>query len=118
MGARITVAAPQLPTMDLAAAKKFYREKLGFTVLQEYAGILIMEKDAAELHLWQCADRNIAEHSGCYFYVDNVDALYRSYKHLPGVVCRPEDKRNGMREFSLLDDSGNLLVFGQRVATA
>lgn len=114
MSAKITGAVPQLPSMDLDAARKFYQEKLLFTFAGDYPGLLIMTKDSVELHLWKCDDRNIAEHSGCYLYVDNVDALYRQYKHLPCVVCRPEDGPRGVREFSLLDDSGNLLIFGQK----
>lgn len=115
MSAYVTKAVPQLPAADFDTARNFYVNKLHFILSGAYDNILVFIRDEIELHIWKCADVQVAEQSGCYFYVADVDAFYQQYRHLPCVVCRPQDNGRGVREFSLLDDSGNLLYFGQRL---
>jgi hypothetical protein len=48
----ITRAVPKLPMRDQSATKKYYLEQLGFSLINEYPGYLLVEKDNAELHFF------------------------------------------------------------------
>ena len=107
--------APKLPAPIIADGVAFYR-KLGFAPTFQDEGYAVLVRDDVVLHLWPCDDRRIAENTGCYVYVADVDALYAEFQPL-GIIHPNDplqDKPHGMREFSILDPAGNLLTFGQR----
>ncbi len=72
----LTSAVPILPAHDLDEAVAFYR-RLGFRPAGRHPEYALLRRDAAELHLWLCADRRIAENTACYLRVDGLDALHR-----------------------------------------
>jgi hypothetical protein len=47
---------PALPVRNTAAAVDFYRDKLGFEVLHHDAGLAVLCRDDAVLHLWEASD--------------------------------------------------------------
>lgn len=106
-------AVPVLPARDLSEARRFYLEVLGFREAFGTGDYLGMTRDRVELHLWSCADRHLAENSGCRLSVRGIDALYRHCQER-GVV-HPDGTLGtrpwGAREFSVTDPSGNLLTF-------
>jgi ABC-type lipopolysaccharide export system ATPase subunit len=57
------------------------------------------------------------KNTGCYVYVDKIDVLYKECEVL-GIV-HPNGKLQtmawGMRQFSILDNSGNIIHFGQDI---
>lgn len=118
-------AIPTLPSRDLVETVSFY-QKLGFESrsVQDYADIyVILQRGSLELHFFKMAEIVPAEsYGGCYLRVDSVEALVEEFQQL--VLPREgiprlgalEDKPWGMREFYLVDPSGNLLRIGQDMA--
>jgi catechol 2,3-dioxygenase-like lactoylglutathione lyase family enzyme len=124
---------PALPVHDVAAAVTFYGGKLGFHVLHHDGGFAVLRRDDAVLHLWESGDESwqtrtgdgspvcsgaesfIAGTASCRIEVTDVDALYEEMK-AAGVlhpVSRSgvDDTDFGTREFSVLDQDGNLIGF-------
>ncbi|MBW4695176.1 MAG: VOC family protein [Lyngbya sp. HA4199-MV5] len=111
-------AVPVLPAVDLAITIAFY-EQMGFTTEFQYEDYAGLRRGGASLHLWQCSDRQIAENTSCRINVSGIDALYEEYQthgviHPNGALTtRPW----GLREFTVLDPSGNCVVFAEQPAT-
>jgi catechol 2,3-dioxygenase-like lactoylglutathione lyase family enzyme len=114
---------PQLRTTNLAASIDFYVAKLGFaldfTYDDFYAGIRAGDQ-LLHLKLVDAPDPSIAfvsngGHLHLYFATDDVDAEARRLRR-NGVVLRDDiaDTPWGTREFSVVDDQGHVLYFGQR----
>jgi catechol 2,3-dioxygenase-like lactoylglutathione lyase family enzyme len=116
MSLGITAAHPILPAQDMDVTESFYRH-LGFVSQGRWGGYMILRRDGVELHFWQCGDRRIAENSSCYLRTMDVDGLHASFgTPKGGKIMPPEDRAWGMREFYVMDPSGNLLRFGQLIA--
>src|SRR3954447_10142104 len=112
-----------MPSKDLDATLAFY-ERLGF----ENAGAapsqwnyLIIRRGRAQLHFYGHPEVDpLTTPFSCYVFTDDVDALYDSWKTLgvptdPITGSRlqgPGDTDYGMREFALIDPSGNLIRVG------
>ena len=112
-------AEPILPARDLPRTRDFYKS-LGFdTPGYNDDGYSILRRGELVVHL-QHDDELIPERNGtsCYWRVRNADELYREFATvgLPvrGIprLTEPGDKPWGMREFALVDPSGNLVRIG------
>ncbi|MEV5940149.1 VOC family protein [Streptomyces sp. NPDC051994] len=116
-------AVPILPSRDLGETLDFY-VRLGFeprgTPPEQY-GYLIMVRNTVELHFWHHPGVDpLATAGSCYVHVADAEALHRAWAQV-GV---PNDRSTGsrlepptdtdyrMREFALVDRSGNLLRIG------
>ncbi len=105
-----------LTSYDIDKTEAFYTEKLGFQCQANYSNYLIVARDEIILHFSQLDMGNPATTmTQCYCYVSDVDALHAEYNeqgvlHPNGPL---EDKPWGTRQFTILDDDGNALVFGQ-----
>ncbi|PSB23921.1 bleomycin resistance protein [Stenomitos frigidus] len=112
-------AVPVLPAVDIAATIAFYDQKLGFAIdfqSDDYAGL---RRGGAQIHLWQCSDRQLAENTSCRINVSGIDAIYDEYQtqnviHPNGAIAT---KLWGLREFAVLDPNGNCLTFAEPPAT-
>src|SRR5580704_13827194 len=106
-------AVPILPTGDLAAAKAFYVDGLGFRVTFEASrdgrsGLLGLERGTIQLTL----DSPMAGHGrdACVsLLVDDTDEYYREWSPSVTVLRAPRDEEWGARTFDLLDPSGNTI---------
>ncbi len=117
MEIRFTRMIPVLASLDIHKTEAFYKEKLGFVVLNNYGNYLVMQRADCILHFVACNDRYIAENTSCYIYLEGIDELYAEYE-AAGVVHangKLEDKFYRQREFSILDGDGNLIKFGQAI---
>jgi catechol 2,3-dioxygenase-like lactoylglutathione lyase family enzyme len=127
---------PALPVRDAAAAVRHYRDRLGFAVLHHDDGFAVLQRDGAQLHLWQAGDTSwqdrgtlerpvrsgaesfLAGTASCRIEVTDVDDLYAELE--AAGVLHPvsrggvTDTDFGTREFSALDADGNLLSFFRR----
>lgn len=108
---------PVLASLDIPQTVAFYEEKLGFQRNWCDKGYGIVSRDKISIHFWACDNPLIPQNTSCYVYVDHVDDLYKEYKsagviHPNGDI---EDKPFGLREFSILDQDGNLIRFGQHL---
>lgn len=121
--AKLTTAAPQLPTGDINVSAAFFADRLGFEVVSRYPehGHVILRRGAAEVHFWQApsdqAAREIAYQSSCYVRVENLQALFEELQQR-GAPFRYELKVQpwGMLEMQIDDPYGNAIRFGERVA--
>ena len=106
-------AIPILPTEDLAVAKTFYVERLGFKVTFEasedgHCGLLGIARGTIEMTL----DSPMSGHgrNACVaLHVDDADRYYREWSSKVDVLRAPKDEDWGARTFDLLDPSGNTL---------
>ncbi|NYE19870.1 bleomycin resistance protein [Microbacterium immunditiarum] len=118
---------PILLSRDLAETLEFYRA-LGFEnrgATPEEWNYLILGRGSAELHF--SGDPSVDPFrtaSMCYLYVDDADAVFREWEGV--VVADPStgsrmtgiaDTDYGMREFAVVDRSGNLVRVGSPMAT-
>jgi predicted enzyme related to lactoylglutathione lyase len=118
-------AVPVLPSRDLAETFAFY-ERLGFESRggpwQEW-DYLIIGRGTIALHFFPAPDVNpLTTAAGCYVYVADANALHAEWDAI-GVptdttngsrLMPPTDTPYGLREFALVDPSGNLLRVGSQ----
>ncbi|MGN6637509.1 MAG: bleomycin resistance protein [Mucilaginibacter sp.] len=112
-------AVPILASLNEEETIKFYTEKLGFTFHSSWEGYLILSKDKVHIHLWPCKDPEIPKATGCYINVTEIEKLYEKYEPL-GVVHpngKLEEKPWHMKQFSILDNNGNIIHFGEDLDT-
>jgi len=116
-------AVPILPADDLAAARTFYVDTLGFTLTFDTSsggrsGLVGLRRGGLELTI----DSPMQGHGrrACVsLRVADVDALYGEWSARTTVLRRPRNEPWGMRTFDLLDPSGNtLFVMGPTLTTA
>ena len=116
-------AIPILPAEDLAVAKAFYVDGLGFRVLFEASedgriGLLGLERGTICLTLDSPMDGH-GRHACVSLEVNDADAYYREWSARVPVLRPPRDEEWNARTFDLLDPFGNtIFVMGPRSATA
>jgi hypothetical protein len=115
-------AVPILPSRDLRETLAFY-ERLGFEnrgAPPEQWNYLIVGRGGIDLHFFAYPDVDpLTTAAGCYVYVDDADALYAEWEPLVepdpptgSRIMAPVDTDYGLREFAVVDRSGNLLRVG------
>jgi hypothetical protein len=109
-------AVPILAYLDRDATLAFYRS-LGFVCNGDWDGYIMCRRDEVELHLWKTDDPAIPMHTGCYLRVSEIESLYHEFCSLQCIHPngRLETKPWGMKQFSILDNSGNILHVGERL---
>ena len=121
-------AVPILPSRDLRETLAFY-ERLGFVNLgapPEEWDYLILGRGGLMLHFIAAPDVDPASTAGsCFAYVDDADRVYASWRDA-GVggpadpsgtrLEPPMDTDYGMREFAVVDPSGNLVRVGSALS--
>jgi hypothetical protein len=113
---------PILPSHDLGATRTFY-EALGFRAWFREGGVNpqyeILSRGHLVVHFF--LERGLVpakNDAGCYLRVVDADALHRDCGILnapsAGIprITAPRDEPWGMREFTIVDPSGNLLRVG------
>jgi catechol 2,3-dioxygenase-like lactoylglutathione lyase family enzyme len=120
-------AVPILPSRDLDETLSFY-ERLGFELRGapiERFRYLIIGRGTVEIHFWDAPDVDpLTTDFSCYVHVRDADALYDAWSSIgvptdPATGSRlmpPWDTEYGLREFALVDPSGNLLRIGSRAS--
>lgn len=116
---------PILPSRDLAETLRFF-ERLGFEnrgAPPEEWDYLILGRGDLELHF--TADPSVdplRTASMCYLFVDDALRVYEEWAELVepdratgSRIEKPVDTDYGMREFAVVDRSGNLLRIGSAV---
>lgn len=121
MGSLRGATIPILASRDVDETVAFYG-RLGFEVLARYDGFgptyLLLRRDEVELHFVHTPEVAPDESSGgCYLRLDDAQAVYDEWAPLQLAEIRPpRDTPWGMREFFVVDPSGNLIRIGTRVA--
>ena len=110
-------AIPILAYLEHAATVTFYKEVLGFECNADWDGYIMCSREKIEIHLWKCDNEEIPKHTGCYVRVSDIKNLYSEYEK-QGIIHpngKLEVKPWGMVQFSVLDNSGNIINFGERL---
>ena len=121
MGSLSGATIPILASRDVEETAAFYR-RLGFDLLARYDEFgptyLLLRRDDVELHFVHSPEVDPSESSGgCYLRLDDAQAVYDEWAPLAlPEIHPPRDTPWGMREFFLVDPSGNLIRIGTRVA--
>jgi catechol 2,3-dioxygenase-like lactoylglutathione lyase family enzyme len=133
MAVNLSQTIPALPTRNVARAVDFYRDKLGFHTVHHADGFAVLQRDGAEIHLWEASDETwrergvgaepvrtgaesfIAGTASCRIATEGVDELYDELRaqQVLHAVSRDgiQETDFGTREFATLDLDGNLLTF-------
>lgn len=110
---QLRVIMPGLPLADVGAGVAHYRDVLGFSVNHAQDDIAVMDRDDVRLLLVAKTERMRGPGS-CYVYVEDADALHAELvakgAHVKG---RPVSRPWGLREFTVSDQEGNEITFGQ-----
>jgi catechol 2,3-dioxygenase-like lactoylglutathione lyase family enzyme len=118
---------PILPARDLSEIRDFY-QKLGFSAW--FGGRApwdyeILSRGHLVVHFFTESELVPGENdTSCYLRVKDADAVHQEFsaRNLPreGIprLTAPTDQPWGMREFTLVDPSGNLLRVGHDLGNA
>lgn len=111
--------APIFPVRDVPDALAFYRG-LGFEVREwRGGGYGFVTFDGVEIHLG--AEPDLASRpdrrSAAYLFVEDSDALARTWSAAGAHVRPPEDTEWGQHEGVLIDLDGNVIRFGSPMTT-
>jgi hypothetical protein len=114
----LQTTTPILAYLNKEETIHFYTTKLRFKFISEWEDYLIFTKDNVELHFWKTDNPVIPQNTGCYIRVTEVDKLYSEYNKFD--IMHPhgglQNKPWEMRQFSILDNSGNILHFGEDIS--
>ncbi len=114
---RLGRAAPTVPTCDLTAALAFYVGVLGMTETfrnGDPVGFVIVERDAAEIHLTLQPGHRPTTANVLHLMVDDADALHERVAAAGvRIVKGVRDADYGMRTFVMADPDGNRIDVGQ-----
>jgi hypothetical protein len=123
---RIERAEPVLPSHDLEETRRFYG-RLGFVPWFGSSSpwqYEILSRGQLVVHFFPHPElRDGENNSGCYWRVKDADLLHEEFAvlNLPtdGAprLTPPEDTPWGMREFVLVDPSGNLVRIGHELSS-
>lgn len=108
------IATPVLASLDIKRSVDFFCSKFGFAKVHEEQGTYgIVSSGCVSIHFWACADRRMAEATGCRVGVRGIEHLYaRCVKSRIVHPKAPLAKAPwGSREFAILDPDGNLVTF-------
>ncbi|MFC5282040.1 bleomycin resistance protein [Pedobacter alpinus] len=107
---------PKLPMRNKNSIITYYK-KLGFVVIGDYEGYLMITKDEIEIHFFEFKDLIPLENYGqVYIRVKDIEVFY-DFLLANDIPIHPngalQNKPWKQKEFSLLDPDGNLLTFGE-----
>jgi catechol 2,3-dioxygenase-like lactoylglutathione lyase family enzyme len=106
-------AVPILPVDDLAQARRFYVDTLGFAVRFAWspdgaAGLLGVQRGGLVLTL-DCPMHGHGRHACAALEVDDADRYHAEWSARVSAIRPPRDEDWGARTFDLQDPFGNTL---------
>lgn len=118
----ILISTFVLAVKDLAASKKFYMEKLGFSEDFSVDGWVFLSRGACKLRLGDCPDAMPMSQAGdhswfAYLHVQDAADLYKEIvRNGVEIWHKLDDKPWGMREFAVVTPDGHRIVFGENLS--
>lgn len=124
---QIYAASPVLLVADVVKAHDYYAAKLGMRspkLWGEPPRFAIPQRDGVSLMLNQVdmgapiyPNARYEGRADAYFWVQDVDVLHAEFKAAGAdIVCEPQDEVYLMREFSVRDIDGHILIFGHDIS--
>ena len=110
---RFEAVTPRLPTNDVQEALKFYCEQLGFDLGWKWGDPVThvnVCRDSISLDLIASPPTGAAL---AYIQLTGVDEYFSELKQRNVALSELGDRPYGMRDFEVVDPSGNRLAFGE-----
>ena len=132
MNSKLKYLSPILWTKDLEQTISFYETVLGFKKQTQFPNFVSMVKDNVEVMFvlpvdepQDCKDPNNKEEffpkpqltGSIYIITEKVDELWESVKDKARIESTICDREYLMRDFSILDNNGYELVFGEDISS-
>lgn len=99
---------------DVNKSKKYYHEKLGFTIDGQF-----VERDGVSFLLKEIEDKDLIRPNHTingymegYLWVEDVDKIYEELKERKALVEEPITRDYGMRDFLVYDIDGYRFCIG------
>lgn len=120
--------SPILRVTDLAATIQFYESVLGFTAQSNFPNfasltregveimVIVPQEDPAEGDHPQQIFQNPVFTGSLFIITERVDELWESVKKRATIKTSIGDREYLMRDFSILDNNGYELVFGEDIS--
>lgn len=107
---------PKLPMSNKSNTIAYYN-KLGFKIIGNYEGYLMIAKDGIEIHFFEYQNLNPLNNYGqVYIRLKGIESFYEMLL-ASAIEIHPnaplQSKPWGQKEFALLDPDHNLLTFGE-----
>jgi catechol 2,3-dioxygenase-like lactoylglutathione lyase family enzyme len=109
--------APRFVVTNLEQALAFYRQ-LGFQTTYQDEDFAIVTRDSVDLHLNHFPDALERKCSVCWIAVTNSEPLYQRYLPTNAIHSPLRAQPWGLKEFSVGDPFGNLIIFAERLPEA
>ena len=112
-------STPVLKSGNYEGSRAFYRDKLGYRVLEEGGdpprfGIFERDRSVLFVSAWQGAPTLLSGVWEAYVHVVGLDGLLTEFQAAGTNVRRTiETTAYGMREFEVTDPDGNVICFGE-----
>jgi predicted enzyme related to lactoylglutathione lyase len=117
---------PYIPVANVARARKFYEEKIGLEVKEEYAGGIIYQcGKGSRVFMYPSAGAGTSKASTAFWAVDDVAAEVKELKargvvfeeyDMPGIKTVDSIASGGGAKTAWFKDSeGNILAVSQRM---
>ena len=108
-------AVPVLPAVNMRESVDFYTCKMGFTGIN-MGSYAVMKCRDTEIHLSMASAKQPFQAAGCYIITDDIECLFADFSARDLVYPKGQlvSKARGIREFSIKDNNGNLIRFGQK----
>ena len=132
MASKLHFLSPILWTKDLEQTISFYQSVLGFKKQSQFPNFVSLTRDKVELMFVvpieepeDCKDPDNKEEffpkpkltGSIYITTEKVDELWDFVKDKASIESSIGDREYMMRDFSILDNNGYELVFGENIGT-
>jgi predicted enzyme related to lactoylglutathione lyase len=111
--------APMLPVPDMEAALQFYQSVFGFEKAFENgdpASFMILERDAAELHLTLQPGHRPPDFNAAHILVSDTETLHQRCQDAGAqIIKRLKNKDYGLKAFVFEDPFGNRIDVGEPI---
>lgn len=114
--ATLKAITPRIPAKDMAASIHYYCEKLGFDLGWKWGNPTSHAnvcRDQISIDLFSFTHG--ASPAMAYIQVSGVDTYYSELTQRGTEVSRLADKPYGMRDFEVINPSGNRIAFGEPI---
>jgi len=132
MNFELTYLSPLLFTKDLAQTILFYETILGFKAQSNFPNFVSLERDDVKimfvLPIQEAEELKDPDNKegffsrpqltgNIYIFTDQVDQIWDSVKDKTTIKTPLADRAYLMRDFSILDNNGYELVFGEDISS-